>query len=101
MSNVEFEENDNEFLVRTRRMLGRPKMSALTGAIIKTGLVKSERQASVILIVIAVIAIAATIWIFQAQRGELEFYVVDKHGVKYDAEEYRALLRQGIDPLAQ
>lgn len=93
MGSIEFE--DENFLNKPRGS----KPSFIISFLTKTGMVKNERQASIILVVFVIVAISATIFILLGRNAEKEAYVTDNDGNRYQMEEYIQLVKQGKDPL--
>jgi hypothetical protein len=100
MSDFEFEENNNEFYGKTQNLLGQANPNSAVGALLRSGIVKNEKQANIVLLGLVVVIIFATVWIYRATTGGgRELYYVDDNGRKYDVEEYIELVKQGRDPL--
>lgn len=98
MSQIEFNE-DNEFHIKSRALFGEKQTPTMIRMLLKSGIVKNEKQAVVVLLTIAILAIGAT-WFILGDRGSENDYVVAPDGTRYSAEEYINLVRQGIDPLS-
>lgn len=100
MSDVEFEENNNEFHIKSRRLLGEPETPAMIRALLKTGVVKNEKQAVVILLIFIIVIFSISWFVVQgAVNPKLEFQIKDKYGNEYEVEEFKELLESGFNPL--
>lgn len=97
MSRVEFEEDN--FHIKSRRLLGEPDTPTMIKFLLKTGLVKTEKSALILLVFVIVVALSATIFIFLGRTAPREAYVVDEAGTRYEIEEYISLVKTGRDPL--
>jgi len=97
MSGVEFNE-ENEFHIKSRALFGEPQTPSMIRILLKTGIVKTEKQAVVALLIMVVIMVFATWWILSGRDSGSD-YVTAPDGTQYTPEEYRNLLDQGIDPL--
>jgi hypothetical protein len=97
MSSVEFEEDN--FHIKSRRLLGEPDTPSMVKFLLKTGLAKTEKQALIILVVVIVVALSAAIFILLGRNVQREAYVVDDYGTRYEMEEYIQLVKSGRDPL--
>lgn len=98
MSNTEFLE-DNEFHIKSRKLFGEPQTPAMIRVLLKTGIVKTEKQALYFLIGLMIVAVAATWWIWRGGNSGSN-YVEAPDGTRYSAEEYFELVDRGEDPLA-
>lgn len=99
VENIEFEEDNNEFHIKSRKILGEPETPSMTKALLKTGIVKNEKQALIVLILLAVSMIGAAIFIFRSNNGNYEVYFTDPNGVRYEPAEYIEMVKNGYDPL--
>jgi hypothetical protein len=94
---VQFNE-DNEFHIKSRALFGEKQTPTMIRILLKSGIVKNEKQAVVVLL-FAVVVMASATWFVLNGRGEGNDYVVAPDGTRYSAEEYIRLVRSGIDPL--
>lgn len=99
MKEFEFVE-DNEFHIKSRRLLGEPTTPTMISFLIKVGIVKNEKQALMILVLTILLTITATLFLIFQRTSPNDGFVQDKFGNKYTAEEYVNLIKQGKDPLA-
>lgn len=99
MKSVEFEEDNSDFHIKSRSLLGEPETPTMIKFLLKTGMAKNEKQALIILIICIVVALSAAFFIFQGRNGAREAYVVDQYGTRYEMEEYISLVKAGRDPL--
>lgn len=97
MNRVEFNE-ENEFHIKSRALFGDPQTPTMIRLLLKTGLIKNEKQAVAALLVMVVLMVGATLWVLNG-RNNADAYVTTPDGIKYTPEEYIDLLKQGIDPL--
>ena len=99
MGSIDFHE-ENEFHIRSRRLLGEPETPSMIRFLLRTGVVKNEKQAVSILIGVILVALSATFFIARGGVGNAgDGYIVGADGYKYDFEEYVDLVNQGKDPL--
>lgn len=97
MALVEFEENNNEFHIRSRRLLGEPDTPGMVRILLKYGVVKNEKQALVVLVTLMLVAFSATFLLLRDDSSIKNAYVRGIDGRDYTAEEYVNLLENGID----
>ena len=97
MSKVEFIEK-NEFHIKSNRHFRSHTTSFITSALLKTGIVKNEKQATVVLLLIIILTTAITFNLI-SQKPEVDNTIMDKYGNTYTLEEYLDLVKQGQDPL--
>ncbi len=65
MSNVEFDDQDNNVLAqKVKNMVANDQTSFLTRLLIKTGLVKTKRQADIVFIITIVILLSVAVFLF-------------------------------------
>ncbi len=100
MDRVDFIEQ-NEFHIKSRRLLGEPTTPTMISLLMKTGIAKSEKQALIILLATVLATLGLTAGIILARTAPGSDIVVDKNGNVYQFEEYIELVRQGKDPLLQ
>ncbi len=98
MKGIEFEE-DNDFHIKSRTLLGEPQTPTMISFLLRTGLAKSEKQALIILSAVIIVAISAAILISLGRGDSREAYVVDEYGKRYEMAEYIQLVKDGRDPL--
>ena len=79
-------------------LFGEPETPSMIRLLLKTGVVKTELQAVVVLLVIVVLFLGIAIWLI-AGRNAGNDVVITPDGTVYTAEEYFELVRQGKDPL--
>jgi len=96
MNRVEFNE-ENEFHIKSRALFGDPQTPAMIRLLLKTGIIKKEKHAVFILLVIVVLMISATWWVLNGRDSASNIFVTPD-GTVYTAEEYGELLQAGIDP---
>jgi hypothetical protein len=101
MNQVQFEEDNNEFHIRSRRLFGEPETPTMVRFLLRTGIVKNEKQALYILVGIVIIALAVTIFLIRGGigGGSGDDYITGVDGQEYTFEEYIELVNQGNDPL--
>jgi len=99
MGSIDFHE-ENEFHIRSRRLLGEPETPSMIRFLLRTGVVKNEKQAVSILIGVILVALSATFFIVRGGVGAGgDGYITGLDGVKYSIEEYERLGAQGRDVL--
>jgi hypothetical protein len=99
MSEISFHE-DNEFHIRSRKLLGEPETPSMIRFLLRTGIVKDEKQALYVLIGVIVVALSSTVFLIRSEFSNPEIeYVVDKNGNKIETEEYIRMLGRGENPL--
>lgn len=101
MNTLEFME-DNDFHIKSRRLLGNPSIPSLIKFLIKNGIVKTEKQALFTVIGFILMIIFLTIWLanillFNSNTPE---FIEDRFGNKYTPEQYIEYLNKGQDPLS-
>ena len=97
MALVEFEENNNEFHIKSRRLLGEPDTPGMIKVLLKSGIVKTEKQALVILVALMLVAFSATFFLLSDRNSAQDASITGIDGIEYSAEEYIDLLGKGID----
>ena len=97
MSRIEFNE-ENEFHIKSRALFGDPQTLTMIRLLLKTGIIKKEKHAVAVLLIMVVIFVGVTLFVLNG-RNNANDYVVTPDGTKYSAEEYINLVKQGIDPL--
>ena len=98
MGSIDFHE-ENEFHIRSRRLLGEPETPSMIRFLLRTGVVKNEKQAVSILIGVILVALSAAFFIARGGGGASTDYVVGADGQRYQIKEYVELVKQGKDPL--
>jgi hypothetical protein len=99
MSEISFHE-DNEFHIRSRKLLGEPETPSMIRFLLRTGIVKDEKQALYVLIGVIVVALSSAVFLIRSEFSNPEIeYVVDKNGNKIETEEYIRMLGRGENPL--
>lgn len=101
MSDLQFVE-ENDFHIKSRRLLGEPTTPSMVRFLLRTGVVKTEKQALIFLIIFVVIVIILTIYLANVLLvgSSGDSTITDRFGNEYTAEEYFELLGQGKDPLS-
>lgn len=99
MNRVDFIEK-NEFHIKSRKLFGEPVTPTMVTILLKTGIVKNEKQALFVLtgIVITTLALTGILFYFRISPPTNNI-VVDQNGNVYTFEQYIELVRQGKDPL--
>jgi hypothetical protein len=100
MDRVDFLDQ-NEFHIKSRRLLGEPTTPTMISILLKTGIAKNEKQALIILLAVILSTLGLTLAIILGRTAPVSNVVVDKNGNTYQFEEYIELVRQGKDPLLQ
>ena len=100
MDRVDFIEQ-NEFHIKSRRLLGEPTTPTMISLLLKTGIAKNEKQALIILLATVLATLGLTLTIILVRTAPASDVVVDKDGNAYQFAEYIELVRQGKDPLLQ
>lgn len=99
MNRVDFIEK-NEFHIKSRKLFGEPVTPTMVTILLKTGIVKNEKQALFVLtgVVIATLALTSILLYFRISPPTNNI-VIDQNGNVYTFEQYIELVRQGKDPL--
>jgi hypothetical protein len=100
MDRVDFLDQ-NEFHIKSRRLLGEPTTPTMISLLLKSGIAKNEKQALLMLVAVILATLGLTFGILFARTAPQNNTVVDKDGNVYQFEEYIELVRQGKDPLLQ
>ena len=99
MDRVDFIEQ-NEFHIKSRRILGDLETPTMIRILLKVGIVKTEKQALFVLLAISALILFFTISLINARiNPATSNIVVDAQGNTYTFEQYIELVRQGRDPL--
>ncbi len=98
MNSVDFIEQ-NEFHIKSRRLLGDATTPTMITILLRTGIAKNEKQALVILILIIVSTLGLTFGLIHARSTPTSNLVVDQAGNSYTFDQYIELVRAGKDPL--
>lgn len=98
--NVVFNEDEQEFHIKSRKILGEPETPTMIRLLLKSGAAKNEKQALTILLVAVLFMVVATILIIWQPnlKGDK---VTTADGKVYEAKEYFRLVDSGHDPLNQ
>lgn len=99
MDEVDFMEN-NEFHIKSRKLLGEPQTPTMIRLLLKSGLVKTEKQALIVVSIFICVMFVATWFILAGVGGNGSGYVEGPDGRKYSAEEYIKMVDSGNDPLS-
>ncbi len=100
MDRVDFLDQ-NEFHIKSRRLLGEPTTPTMVSLLLKSGIAKNEKQALMILLATILATLGLTLGIIWARSVPQDDVVIDKDGNTYQFAEYIELVRQGKDPLLQ
>lgn len=99
MDRVDFIEQ-NEFHIKSRRILGDLETPTMIRILLKVGIVKTEKQALFVLLGVSALVLFFTIFLINARiNPATSNIVVDTQGNTYTFEQYIELVRQGRDPL--
>ncbi|MFA7422013.1 MAG: hypothetical protein WCZ90_20180 [Melioribacteraceae bacterium] len=98
--NVVFNEDEQEFHIKSRKILGEPETPTMIRLLLKSGAAKNEKQALIILLVAVLFMVVATILIIWHPNPNADI-VTAPDGTKYSAKEYFRLVDSGHDPLNQ
>lgn len=99
MSKVEFI-GQNDFHIKSPRLLGKPETPGMVVFLLKTGIVKNEKQALIVLIATILISVTLTaIFINHRLNPSGSNLITDANGKTYTVEQYVKLVAQGKDPL--
>lgn len=98
---VEFEDDNmqNEFRIRSRKLLGQKTRPAIINFLLKNKLIKSEKQAMIIVLIGIALFLGLSVYIINsslAAPGNL--FVSDQYGRKLPYEEYVARIKRGEEP---
>jgi hypothetical protein len=101
MNSVDFME-DNEFHIKSRRLLGEPTTPSMVRFLLRSGVVKNEKQALLVLIGVVIAVLALTFYLGNILLGSPDgpTYIEDRFGNRYTPEEYVGYINKGIDPLS-
>ena len=99
MNRVDFIEK-NEFHIKSRKLFGEPVTPTMVTLLLKTGIVKNEKQALFILTGVVIVTLALTsVLLYFRISPPTNNIVIDQNGNIYTFEQYIELVRQGKDPL--
>jgi hypothetical protein len=98
MNQVQFHE-DNELHIKSRRLLGEPETPSMIRFLLRTGVVKNEKEALYILIAVVVVALSSTIFLIRGGIASTGGIIEMPNGDTYTTEEYFELVRQGNSPM--
>lgn len=99
MKHVDFVEQ-NEFHIKSRKLFGEPTTPTMIRILLRTGIVKNEKQALIVLIGIVILLFTLTFTLINNRfNSSLNNIVIDAQGNSYTFEHYIELVRQGKDPL--
>ncbi len=99
MNRVDFIEK-NEFHIKSRKLFGEPVTPTMVTLLLKTGIVKNEKQALFVLTGVVIVTLALTsVLLYFRISPPTNNIVIDQNGNVYTFEQYIELVRQGKDPL--
>lgn len=101
MSEVDFLE-DNEFHTSAQAIVGKKNESTFAKILVKLGIAKNTKDATIILIVIIVLLFLVTLFIIfkENSSGNQTTPIVDRFGNVYTPEQYIQELQAGRNPLS-
>lgn len=101
-NDVQFEEDliKNDFHIRSRKILGDPVTPGIISFLISKQIAKTERQATITIIIGIIIFLSISIWIVSnAIDTSGELIVIDRFGREISFDTYVEMLSRGEDPL--
>jgi hypothetical protein len=98
MDRVDFIEQ-NEFHIKSRKLLGDPTTPTMIRVLLRTGLAKNEKQALIILLSLIGVTLTLTCTLIYSRSIPSNNLVIDKAGNSYTFDQYIELVRAGKDPL--
>ena len=98
MNRVEFNE-ENEFHIKSRALFGDPQTPTMIRLLLKTGIIKKEKHAVAVLLIMVVIFVGATLWVLNGRDNGSDLFI-GPDGTEYTSEEYFDLVDAGLDPLS-
>ena len=94
------EYENSDFHIRSRKILGEPTTPTMINFLLNKGVVKTEKQATILLGISIVIFISISIFIIRsAVSTNEELIVVNKFGQQIPFDNYIEMLGRGDDPL--
>lgn len=102
-NDVQFEEDfpqqDRQFKIRSRKILGQPTTPSIISFMLNKRIVKNEKQATIIILIIIAIFLSLSVWIIRANLGNPEeLMVIDRYGQKITFDQYIEAINRGEDP---
>lgn len=97
-SGIEFEDeyNGSEFHIRSRKILGESVTPGMITFLIDRGLVKNEKQALIVSLVLIMIFISISVFIIRTTLVDnTPIQIVDKYGRTVTYDEYVTQLKKG------
>lgn len=94
MYGVDFAEDDNEFEIKSRKILGDAVTPSMISFLKRIGIAKNDSQALTILMLIMLGAFAGTYFLMHKSESNI---IVTKDGLRIPVEEYVTELKNGID----
>ncbi|MES2436973.1 MAG: hypothetical protein V4519_03085 [Patescibacteria group bacterium] len=92
MADVEFEEPsqqiDREFHIRSPKLFGAPETPTMIKFLLRTKLVKNEKQALIVLIICTVIFLTLSFGIYWFIAHRIENKIIDENGSILTVQEY-------------
>lgn len=101
-NDIQFENEyeNNDFHIRSRKILGEPTTPTMINFLLNKGVVKTEKQATILLGITIVIFITLSTFIIRSSlSNNEELLVVNKFGQQIPFEDYIDMLNKGDNPL--
>jgi hypothetical protein len=99
---IQFEDEygDSNFHIRSRKILGEPTTPTMVSFLLEKGIVKTEKQATIILVISIILFLSISIFIIRSSIvNNEELIVVNKFGQQIPFDSYIESLSKGDDPL--
>jgi len=84
---IQFDDGKNEFHIKSRRIFGDPETPTMIRLLLKSRIVKNEKQALYVLLAIIIVALSATFLLYRNLNSVDEGFI-DKNGNKTTLKEY-------------
>lgn len=100
-SEIQFEDEYGEsgFHIRSRKILGEPTTPTMVNFLLNKGIVKNEKQATIILLICIFVFLGLSIFILRNSLvNDEQLIYVDKYGREIPFEDYIELINKGQKP---
>ncbi len=100
-SDIQFEEEygNTEFHFKSRKILGEPTTPTMVNFLLNKGIVKNEKQATIVLLLCILIFLGLSVFILRsALINDEQLIYIDKYGREIPFDEYINLLNKGQKP---
>lgn len=101
-NDIQFEEDygDSGFHIRSRKLLGEPTTPTMINFLLQKKIVKNEKQAMIVLVILIVIFLSLSAFIIRsAITNNEELIIVNKYGQEIPFEDYIDMINRGVEPI--